>query len=81
EEQKEKEKLVKITQRNKFCVGDIIEIMKPSGENIEVCVEKMYDEEGNAVESAPHPQQEIWLKLSVMPAVQDILRVKNITDI
>lgn len=81
EELKEKEGFVRITQRNKFCVGDTIEIMKPSGENTEVLVQEMYDGEGNAVDSAPHPQQEIWLKLSVMPAVQDILRVKNITDI
>ena len=81
EELKEKEGLVRITQRNKFCVGDTIEIMKPSGENTEVLVQEMYDGEGNAVDSAPHPRQEIWLKLSVMPAVQDILRVKNIIDI
>ena len=81
EELKEKEGLVRITQRNKFCVGDTIEIMKPSGENTEVLVQEMYDGEGNAVDSAPHPRQEIWLKLSVMPAVQDILRLKNISDI
>ena len=81
EELKEKEGLVRITQRNKFCVGDTIEIMRPSGENTEVLVQEMYDGEGNAVDSAPHPRQEIWLKLSVMPAVQDILRVKNIIDI
>ena len=41
---------------------------------------KHYDGEGNAVESAPHPQQEIWLRLSVMPDVQDILRVGNRKD-
>ena len=81
EELKEKKGFVRITQRNKFCVGDTIEIMKPSGENTEVLVQEMYDGEGNAVDSAPHPRQEIWLKLSVMPAVQDILRVKNIIDI
>lgn len=80
EEIKEKEGLVKITQRNKFCVGDTIEIMKPSGENRETLVLEMYDKDGNAVESAPHPQQEIWLKLSCMPEVQDILREKNAAD-
>lgn len=75
EEAKPEKGLVRITQRNKFCVGDTIEIMKPSGENVEVKVEEMFDGEGNAVESAPHPQQEIWLHLSVMPDVQDILRI------
>ena len=77
EEAKPEKGLVRITQRNKFCVGDTIEIMKPSGDNMEVKVEEMFDGEGNAVESAPHPQQEIWLRLSVMPDVQDILRVGN----
>ena len=80
EEAKPEKGLVRITQRNKFCVGDTIEIMKPSGENVEVKVEEMFDGEGNAVESAPHPQQEIWLCLSVMPDVQDILRMGNRKD-
>ena len=80
EEAKPEKGLVRITQRNKFCMGDTIEIMKPSGENVEVKVEEMFDGEGNAVESAPHPQQEIWLRLSVMPDVQDILRVGNRKD-
>lgn len=80
EEAKPEKGLVRITQRNKFCVGDTIEIMKPSGKNVEVKVEEMFDGEGNAVESAPHPQQEIWLRLSVMPDVQDILRVGNRKD-
>ena len=80
EEAKPEKGLVRITQRNKFCVGDTIEIMKPSGENVEVKVEEMFDGEGNAVESAPHPQQEIWLRLSMIPDVQDILRVGNRKD-
>ncbi len=75
--EEERDGLVRITQRNKFCVGDSIEIMKPSGEDILVSVLEMYDGEGNAVESAPHPQQEIWLKLSEVPGKMDLLRVKN----
>ena len=69
--------LARITQRNKFCVGDRIEIMKPDGQNVEVTVEEMYDGELNSVASAPHPQQEIWLKLSVLPDEADLLRVKG----
>ena len=67
--------LARIEQRNKFCVGDEIELMKPDGRNIPVKVLEMYDEEGNAVESAPHPKQVLWLKLSEKPDVYDILRV------
>ena len=69
--------LVRIEQRNKFCVGDQIEIMKPDGQNIPVIVNAMYNEEGEAVESAPHPKQVLWLDLSEIPDKYDLLRVKN----
>jgi len=66
----------RIIQRNKFCVGDRIEIMKPDGRNIPVTVEGMYTEEGESVESAPHPKQVLFLKLSEVPDTYDLLRVK-----
>ena len=68
---------VRIEQRNKFCKGDIIEIMKPDGRNIPVTVNAIYDDEGNEVESAPHPQQVLWLDLSEKPQQYDLLRVEN----
>lgn len=67
----------RIEQRNKFSVGDEIEIMKPGGENIPVRVLAMYDGEGNPVESCPHPKQVIDVRLSETPAVGDILRVEK----
>lgn len=70
--------LARIEQRNKFCVGDAIEIMKPDGENISVTVEAMYNEQGEAVESCPHSRQKLWIKLSVAPEPYDLLRVKNV---
>lgn len=69
--------LARTTQRNKFCVGDFIEIMKPDGSNVPVTVEAMYNEAGEAVESAPHPKQLLWLKLSQVPERFDLLRVQN----
>ena len=70
--------LVRIEQRNKFCVGDTIEIMKPSGENVLVTVEGMYDADMNPVESCPHSKQLIYLKLSTVPEQYDLLRVHNV---
>ncbi len=67
----------RIEQRNKFSVGDRIEIMKPCGENIPVKVLAMYDGEGNPVESCPHPKQTIDVKLSETPEAGDILRVEK----
>ncbi len=69
--------LAKIEQRNKFCKGDTIEIMKPDGRNVLTIVEAIYDSDGNEVESAPHPKQELHLKLSIKPDVYDILRTQN----
>lgn len=63
-----------IEQRNKFSVGDEIEIMKPDGENALVKVEELLDEYGNWVESAPHPKQKLFMKLSGEADVYDILR-------
>lgn len=67
---------VMIEQRNKFSVGDVIEIMKPNGENIMTSVLHMYHENGEPLENAPHPKQIIFLKLSQKAELYDILRVK-----
>ena len=67
-------------QRNKFSVGDLIEVMKPDGRNVEVTVKAIYDEEGNPMESCPHPKQIVYLQLDKQPEVYDILRVENVKD-
>ena len=69
-----KDNLYNIEQRNKFVVGETIEIMKPSGDNIEVVVRKILDDKGNEMESAPHPKQSLWVELSESPEEYDILR-------
>lgn len=76
--EEEKEDLVRIEQKNKFCVGDRIEIMKPDGSNVSVQVLAMYDGEMAAVESCPHSRQTIWLRLSEQAQRFDILRVRNV---
>lgn len=64
-------------QRNKFCVGDSIEIMKPDGTNIPVKVLAMYNEDGEPVESCPHSKQIIDVVLTQIPQKYDILRVQS----
>ena len=68
---------VRIEQKNKFCVGDLIEIMKPDGRNVETKVEAIFDDKGVSVESAPHPQQVLFLQLSETCEKYDLLRVKK----
>ena len=77
EGQGDQEVLARIEQRNKFCVGDAIEIMKPDGSNVEVTVVAMYDSDLQPVESCPHSKQRIWLRLSRAPEPYDLLRVRN----
>lgn len=69
--------LFQIEQRNKFSVGETIEIMKPNGDNIEVQVQQIIDEDGNEMESCPHPKQKLFIKLSIDPQEFDILRRKE----
>ena len=66
--------LVHITQRNKFSVGETIEIMKPDGRNLTVTVQGIYDETGASVESAPHPQQKLAVDLGAEVEKYDLLR-------
>ncbi len=68
-----------LEQKNKFSVGETIEIMKPSGENREVLVEGIFDEEGRPQESAPHARQKLQVKLSEKPEKYDILRKRGST--
>ena len=63
-----------IEQRNKFSVGEEIEVMKPDGENITVTVKRITDESGKDMESAPHPKQKLFVDLGIKLDEYDILR-------
>lgn len=54
---------ITIEQKNKFSVGEEIEIMKPNGDNVPVRVVSMKDEFGVDMESCPHSKQIIKVKL------------------
>lgn len=68
------EKGYQIEQRNKFSVGEKIEVMKPDGQNQIVVVQAIRDERGNEMESAPHPKQVLYIDLGQPLAKYDILR-------
>ncbi len=65
---------VRIEQKNKFSVGETVEVMKPDGRNLEVTVRAIYDEEGVSVDSAPHPKQILWVDLGTETEIYDIIR-------
>ena len=70
----ERDGAYRIEQRNKFSVGETIEVMKPNGENIEVTVKRILTEDGVEQESAPHPKQVLYVDLGIQVDEYDILR-------
>lgn len=69
-----KDGMCRIEQRNKFSVGEEIEIMKPDGGNEKTVVRRIVDEDGCEQESAPHPKQVLYVELDQEVDVYDILR-------
>ena len=69
--------LYRIEQRNKFSVGETIEVMKPNGDNIEVVVRQILSEDGVPQESAPHSKQVLYIDLGQPLDMYDILRRKE----
>lgn len=65
---------VEIEQKNKFSVGEKIEIMKPDGRDISVSVDEIRNENFEKMESAPHPQQKLFVLLGTNASEYDILR-------
>ena len=65
------------TQKNKFSVGDSIEIMKPSGEIIPAVVMRMADGDGGEIKSCPHPGMKVYIDAGVKLCEYDILRAAN----
>ncbi len=73
----ERDGLYQLEQKNKFSVGETIEAIKPDGSTIETVVQRIMDEEGNDMESCPHPRQTIYVGLEVKLSAFDILRRKE----
>ncbi len=61
-------------QKNKFSVGDTIEVMKQNGENQLAKVLAMVDSHGQMVSSCPHPEERIRMRVDVPLCVGDIMR-------
>lgn len=72
--EKEKDRIL-VEQRNKFAVGDTLEILSPSEEfNKTLKIEKMTDENGVEISEAKNVQQKIWIYTNQNISVGDILR-------
>lgn len=63
-----------IEQRNKFVVGDKVEFLRHNGDVFEMTVEEMYDDKGERITEAPHPQQIVKLKVDFPVEEFDMMR-------
>lgn len=63
-----------IEQRSKFVVGDTLEVLTPGDKIQSFVVGNMYDEDGNKVESAPHPQQKLYIDVDFPVEKNDFIR-------
>jgi putative protease len=66
-----------LEQRNKFEKGDVLEVINPKGENFSFTVGDMYDEWDNLIESAPHAQMTVKIKLPKEAEEFALLRMLN----
>src|SRR6056297_1484513 len=56
-------KIATVEQRNKFSVGEDVEIFGPNIEHMDYKIQTIIDDKGEKVESAPHPQQMVKIKI------------------
>ena len=66
-----------VEQRNKFSVGDTIEIFGPRTPFYEEVIKEILNEDGESIESAPHPQQKLRIRFDRNPGKDFILRKKK----
>ena len=70
----EKTGIAVVEQRNKMNLGDEIEVFGPYTDYFTQRIEVLLDEEDQPIESAPHPQQIVRIKMSQPVAEKYILR-------
>jgi len=70
----EETKIATVEQRNRIFTGEKIEIFGPNKDFITQIIQKMWDEEGNEIDVAPHPQQIIKILMEKPVSSMDMIR-------
>ncbi len=63
-----------LTQRNKFFVGDILDVLPPDGIPFNVKIDKMFNDKHESIESAPHAMQKLIVPSSAVIPPGALLR-------
>ncbi len=66
-----------ITQRNKFFKGDTLDVLPPSGVPFDAMCQKLVNEKGEEVESAPHAMERLTMTADKEIPAGSVLRVKR----
>ena len=74
EETTEQGRLYGFIQRNKVSVGDAAEIISPNRIGRGFTVNELYSEDGEPIESAPHPAQKFFVRVPFEVSEGDIMR-------
>lgn len=72
--------LATVEQRNKMVVGDEIEIIGPNKEMFTQRIEKLWNDQGEEIDAAPHPQQIVKMYTAQPVSRFDILRRERKED-
>ncbi len=66
-----------LEQKNKFSLGDEVEVMKPDGTNLVLTVKGLWDDSLQPMESCPHPKQKFWADFGTELDEFDIVRANQ----
>lgn len=66
-----------LTQRNKFCKGDEVEILTIDGAPIVITVDAMFNEHGEEIDSAPHSMMKMKIKSDLVVPPMSIIRMNK----
>ncbi len=66
-----------ISQRNKFLVGDTLDVLPPSGVPFNIKCISLQNEDGEFVDSAPHPTQKLKMKSDRAIPTGSVIRKKR----
>lgn len=67
-----------LTQKNKFLVGDVLDVLPPKGESFNIKIDTIYNHLGQQVENAPHPMEKLTVPCDKeIPAGSFIRKKKN----
>ena len=63
-----------LTQKNKFCAGDTVEVLEPGKEPVSFVVSDMKNAEGEPIDAACHPEMMLSVSFDRPLAVASVVR-------